>query len=165
MVFSQRPERIFLKILDVYLKNELPRVKSRYHLDKDKVLVLCRTDTMMNKKNKLDYCFFYKIYNLETYPEVDSIMMYKGVRMLVSYPEEMGKKITKHLKPMKETQDVKKGIFLGTIETVSNVSIQMNDKYEIYYFITPDDTAYYNGLKKKRIKFAEKVVSISPLPR
>ena len=164
VVFSQRPEKIFLKILDVYLENELPRLKTRYHCDKDKILLLCGIDTIMISENRLDYAFFYKTYSLEIYPVVDSVMVYKGVKMLVSCPKEIRKKLFKHFKPFNETWEVQEDAYMKRFDPVSNVSIQMNNKFEIYYFITPDDTAYYNGLKKKRIKFSEKVISISPLP-
>jgi hypothetical protein len=108
------------------------------------------------------YLLFYTIYELKTFPKIETLMMYKGVRMVVSYPKEMAEKLSRHFKLINESREEPDPMI--RIETVCGVTIQMNEKFEIYYFITPDDTAYYNGLKKKRIKFAENVISISPLP-
>ncbi|MGD9492528.1 MAG: hypothetical protein AB7V36_04175 [Bacteroidales bacterium] len=155
VVFSQRPAKVFLKILDVYLKNELPRL----NYDEDDILVHCRM-----KIGQSDYYFYYSVYNLEQLPEVDSMKMYKGVRMLVSYPKEMEKKLSRHFKPIIESREVQEDAYMMRIDPVSEVTIQMNEKYEIYYFITKDDISYYNKLKKKRIKFSEKVISCTPLP-
>jgi len=171
LVHSQSLEKIFFTILDEYVESE--PVKKGFA--KDNVFLYVSFDKIDKIKN--EFALNISMYDFRQYPIVDSLKVYKGFKMLVEYPKSMEKKISKYFVTIKDSRSIKEKDFLiiknedGSvekteiddssimIESTSNYLFQVNKKNQIYIIGAGDsDNYYYEKLKKKKLKFAKKIL-------
>lgn len=146
-VSSQNLKKTFLCILDEYIKTEI--LKKGFN--KDSVISV--------RLDKLDKNFEIALetYELAHFPNVDSIKKYKNVRMLIRYPKEIKKQLSKYFKSISEIRNLKEENKNIIHEFKSNCLFQINKNNEFIIISTPDDEHYYKFFKKSKMKFARKL--------
>lgn len=148
---SQSLKKNFFTILDEYIARE----PNRKGFDKDSILLsvsIFKFDEIEN-----DFLIGISMYMFHDYPIKDSLKTYKGIKMVVKYPEEMKKELSKSFKSIKDTRKKEEEEFARRPESVCNYSFQVNQNNEIYFIITSkfEDKYYYKKLKKKGLKFSK----------
>lgn len=168
VVHSQSLEKTFLTILDEYIKRE--PIKKRFC--NDNVLLYVSFDKIKN-----EFALNLSMYDFRQYPIVDSLKVYKGIKMLVRYPKNMENKLSKYFEAIKDTRAIKEKEFMiitnedGSvekaeiddssimIESTSNYLFQINRKNEIYIIGAGySDDYYYKKFKEKKLKLSKKML-------
>ena len=140
---AQNIEKSFLTILNEYIKHEPCEKK----ISKDSIIV-----TVYLRKVESNFVLNLSMYELKYYPNVDTIRTYNGVRMIVNYPINMEKELSKHFKQINEKRKMYKSEIVTIHESASDFLYQINKDNEIYIISTSDDDYYYKRLKKRNLE-------------
>jgi hypothetical protein len=150
VVHSQNFEKTFLTILDEYIKHE----PAKRGFGRDSILLYVSFNKINEVKN--DYMIGVSMHMFKYYPVIiDSLKTYNGVKMVVRYPKNMRKKLSKHFKSIKDTRKVKEEEVTTIYESVSNFVFQLHKNSEIYIVSTNEDDYYYEKFKVKKLKFSK----------